>query len=187
MATPIVHASMGLIITSSAIMVLNVEPWFRDDKQWKMYSATIVFSTLFSCLPDLDLLFSYITTGDVRTYHFGITHSFFFCFIVWAAIRAGFNPKLSNLALVLLLSHVLVDSFTGEAFGMSKTSGIQFLLPFSSQVFVFDFTIFPGIDHSDWWLPDNVLRIFFDIIIFAPMALAYTRVAINHSKSRLVQ
>lgn len=171
MATPIVHVSAGVIIASiyffSTREIRGIEP--------KEFCSLMLPAMFFACLPDIDLIYSYLLTGRVTDLHFGITHTFFFAAVVALLLKMlpSFSiTKYSGLVFVLVLSHVVIDGLTGTLIGYSEAGGIKALAPFNDDVLVSPVTVFRGVSHAEWFTSENFKTVLSDLF-FVPFAFLF--------------
>lgn len=107
MATPLGHALVG------AVSYATVCP----RKRWRLVEA--LACCLFAFLPDLDVLFSAVTTGKVGTFHRTFTHTPVAALAVFSAVLGGgllakkkLTPKIgfwATFAGFLTFTHYLMD------------------------------------------------------------------------------
>jgi membrane-bound metal-dependent hydrolase YbcI (DUF457 family) len=159
MATPIVHAGLGIIAVSIPLL-------YRSDRDLRSTIGLLALGAIGACLPDADLLVSYVLTGDVRTYHFGVSHSYFFAILIagFAALKFGWSGF--AWAFLLVGSHVVVDSLTGPLLGASDSVGIRSMWPLTDSVFHSPLTLFLGVDHNDWLSSRNLRVVVHDLLLF---------------------
>lgn len=165
MATPIVHASLGVMAVSL--------PYLVGSKSMRRVWPTLFAAAFLACLPDLDLLVSYVATGDVRTYHFGVSHSYAFALVCTLAASPWLTQRQILWMFGLIASHVLVDSLTGPMLGWHKAVTIYPWWPVSGQPLNAPLTLFHGVQHGNWFSAANFRVVVFDLLVFAlPCALA---------------
>jgi inner membrane protein len=108
-------------------------------------------------LPDLDLLGGPLIGEHPHYFHGQITHSIIFAiFFAWVLSLA--TPWLKPLSrrtvfitgLVPVLSHVIVDWFTGPNPGINPSFGILIAWPFSSERIHAPITLFLGPHHASF-------------------------------------
>ncbi|RDV27504.1 metal-dependent hydrolase [Alteromonas aestuariivivens] len=162
MATPLVHACVG--VTLVAIPLLTNKQHFNLPMP-----KVIAGSILFACLPDLDLIYSYLLTGDAIRLHFKHTHTLVFSLISGWLVWWFTNTKLALAATLLVLSHVIVDGLTGPELGFYSTPGVPAFLPFSQLPVSFPMTLFHGVEHDNWFSQNNLINAVYDIAIYGPI------------------
>lgn len=168
MATPIVHATAGVIIASGYLLLPRIG--FKVN-----FYPYLMFAIVLACIPDIDLLYSFLLTGSVSTLHFGITHSVFFAcslgLIAWILGKQA-NNSYGLLVFFLVLSHVVIDGFTGPVKGFNSTVGLQPWLPFNDVVLVSPVTLFQGVEHKHWLSITNVRTLIKDML-YVPFAALF--------------
>lgn len=167
MATPIVHASVGVVLVSLPFLVSKVK--YEDFD----FGKILILAVFFACLPDIDLLYSYLLTGDITTYHFGVTHTIFFPLLVMSLCLFRFDKVISFWIFLLVLSHVIVDAFTGDAIGMNHAGNIKLFLPFSEVNLSAPITLFQGVNHESWLSQANINNAFLDCMVYLPLAFVF--------------
>lgn len=176
MATPIIHASAGILITS--LYFLRV----KDRDPILLYRLTMA-GIIFACLPDIDLLYSYLLTGSVIALHFGITHTILFAIMVALMVRllsGGSILKRTLLIFMLIFSHVIIDGLTGPERGFTESVGIKALAPFFNWALVSPFTLFKGVVHAEWFGYENMKTVLIDMLFFV-FAFGFFLYARNNS------
>lgn len=171
MATPIVHVSAGVIIAS--IYVFSVRNY--RIVEGRDFFSLMLPAMFLACLPDIDLIYSYLWTGRAADLHFGITHTIFFAALVALLFRAlsSFSiTKYTGLVFALVLSHVVIDGLTGPSVGHSDAVGIKALAPFSDDILVSPVTLFRGVSHTDWFTYENFKTVLNDLF-FVPFAFLF--------------
>ncbi|MDO8413851.1 MAG: metal-dependent hydrolase, partial [Gallionellaceae bacterium] len=129
-------------------------------------------------LPDIDFLIGYIVAADVHAFHQGPTHSVLFAVIAgcMAALiwRRNLSWGLSATVFTLtILSHDLVDIFTGPMLGLHPSYGVPLLWPFYIERVVAPVTLLPSIQHDtlarflSW---HNAAAMLYEVAVFGLMA-----------------
>ncbi|WP_218309503.1 metal-dependent hydrolase [Alteromonas antoniana] len=161
MATPLVHACAGVILLAIPLARgwIDVKPsvWL-----W------VLLAMFLACLPDFDIIPSYLIFGDVR-WHYKHTHSLLFCVLAGLLIAAVWGHKVALLSTALIASHLLIDALTGLDPGLNDSYGIPALLPFSREKFGFPVTLFQGVYHDNWLSERNIRNAVIDIAIYLPL------------------
>ena len=180
MATPIVHASLGVMLVSLPYLI-------KKNKTSEVgFGKILIIAIVFACLPDIDLIYSYLLTGNVSTYHFGITHTIFFAACVFAICLFKFDKNVSIGLSLLVLSHVLVDSLTGSVIGLNQAVGIQPFLPFNDVSVYAPITLFQGVNHDSWLSHENIKHAVIDCVVYLPIAFVFAYFArLNYEKVNL--
>ncbi|HQT00506.1 MAG: hypothetical protein B7Y26_09250 [Hydrogenophilales bacterium 16-64-46] len=144
MSSTLGHALCGVTILAAAGS-LSHGPFTRFDLR-----QVLLFAGLAN-LPDIDMLFSYLLTGHVLSYHGGVTHSLAFALLVALGVASRVQSGRRSvflLAGLVVASHSLIDSFTGAQLGWHPTRGMPLLWPFSDERFAMPVTLFPGPRHD---------------------------------------
>ena len=129
-------------------------------------------------LPDIDFLVGYVVAGNVHAFHQGPTHSLLFALIagcmVGLMVRRQTSWWLSATVFTLtILSHDLVDMFTGPMLGLHPSYGVPLLWPLDSARIVAPVTLFPSIQHDtlqrlfSW---HNAGAMLYEAVVFGLMA-----------------
>ncbi|WP_414830588.1 metal-dependent hydrolase [Alteromonas sp. H39] len=161
MATPLVHACAGVIL-----LAIPLARGWIDVKQpvWRW----IILAMFLACLPDFDIIPSFLIFGDVR-WHYKHTHSLLFCALAGLLIAAVWGHKMAMLSTTLIASHLLIDALTGLNPGLNQSYGIPALLPFTREKFGFSVTLFQGVYHDNWLSERNIRNALFDLAIYLPL------------------
>lgn len=178
MATPIVHAGLGVIAVSVPLLC-------RSRHDLRSTIGLLVCGALGACLPDADLLVSYLLTGDVRTYHFGVSHSYFFAILMAGIAALKFGRAGFVWALLLVGSHVVVDSLTGPRLGVSNSVGIRSMWPLTNSVFHSPLTLFLGVEHNNWLSSRNLRVVAHDLLLFGLPALICAILVLYRARARV--
>lgn len=173
MATLIGHGLAGLIVLAGARLLAP-----RRSPVPITVTAAVGVAAL-ACLPDVDLLVSYLATGSALTWHATATHTFFFAFAAAALIAAAPPWRGRRVAAFLLLfaalaSHVLVDLLTGPQVGLTPSRGLAAGWPVSHEVWRMPLTVFRGVVHGGlaaWLSPRNLTTALTELLILGPLAL----------------
>jgi inner membrane protein len=185
MSTTLGHALCGVTIL---MVVVAVRP------RWsvRLDQNTLLLFAVLANLPDLDFIPGYVLRGDANAFHSGPTHSIMFCLAAsfvfamlwrkWPFVRAWF------IFFVTILSHVLVDAFTGPMQGKYPSIGVPLAWPFSEErLLAMPFTLFAGVQHEDWLslLSLNNLRVMaIELLMFAPLIVGLALVIGHQERSR---
>jgi membrane-bound metal-dependent hydrolase YbcI (DUF457 family) len=163
MATPVIHASIGIIISSAYLCFAS--------RSTPYYSRKVLFAgAVLACLADIDILYSFIITGDPLKMHFGITHTLFFSLFIALLVRALSTWRYSLWAFLLVFSHVLIDGLSGKELGFNPTHGVRLFAPFFNNRFSSEITLFHGVQHAKWFSALNMRNLFIDILIYFPIS-----------------
>ena len=133
-------------------------------------------------LPDIDFLAGYLWASNPHAFHQRATHTL--AFAVLAGLLAGIVWRrpfglwpTSAVFIATILSHDVVDMFTGPAPGFNLSPGLALLWPLYTEAISAPLTIFPGILHStleDLISRHNVMAIMHEGVVFMPIiALLY--------------
>lgn len=159
MATPIVHA--GLAVIAVSVPFLTTVQYNKS--RYLQYALAAAF---LACLPDFDLLTSYLWAGDVRAFHFGISHSYFFAVVVALVSRLFLPARLVWWVLALVASHVVIDSLTGKTLGWHGAVEIYPWQPFTHAPMVSPVTLFRGVQHAHWFGQYNFQVVGWDMLLY---------------------
>ncbi|MFT4939426.1 MAG: inner membrane protein [Paraglaciecola sp.] len=159
---------------------------------WPEFAPKIVMGTFFGAaflanVPDLDLLVGPVLGEHPHYLHGQMTHSL--SFAVFVGVFFGLAAKLSKVdakpSLVWalcgfcgILSHVLIDWFTGPNPGVNPSFGTMILWPFSEERIQASVTVFLGPEHAsldelfslhNLWVMTRELIVFggFGVLFFA--------------------
>ncbi len=161
MATPVVHACIGVMILAIPI----ARGWIDFRKPMGLW---VFLAMLMACLPDFDIVPSYLLFGDVR-WHYKHTHSLMFCLLAGVVIALIWGRKPALLSTALIGSHLLIDALTGLTPGVNASYGIPALLPFTREQFGFPVTLFQGVYHDNWLSERNIRNALIDLAIYLPL------------------
>ena len=169
MSSTVGHALCGIACltvargTRSGAVVLTEKWW------------AIIFIAL-ACLPDLDFIAGYIVAGDFHRYHSGASHSLVAVLLASTAIGI-FLPRMKRRALlpwifITVLSHVVVDLFTGPRIGFQQSYGVCLFWPFYDARIRMPISLFYGVEHATFealvgW--HNIKVIGIEILTFTPL------------------
>lgn len=113
-------------------------------------SALLAVTLVFLCLPDVDILVSWIISGEPFRYHGGPSHSLLLAPLagVLFAVLTGKLCDCSSgrrwvVGTCLYGSHVLMDALT-------RGRGVAMWWPLSDERIVAGWTPFYGVRHSQW-------------------------------------
>ena len=152
MATTLGHALCGVVI-------LFVANRLRPSPTTAIDWPNVALFALLANLPDMDMLVSYLLTGDVLAYHGGVSHGLLFALLAaWLTARL-LTPRVDGaqklgyavlLYSLVVVSHDLIDSLTGPSLGWHATRGMPLLWPLSDLRLSLPLTLFPGPQHNTW-------------------------------------
>ncbi|WP_317931313.1 metal-dependent hydrolase [Halioxenophilus sp. WMMB6] len=179
MATPIVHAGLAMIAVSTPFY------WQRQFSLSK-YGASLAAAALLACLPDFDLLVSLLCTGDIRTWHFGISHSYLFALVTALVCRSWLPYDKCWWVFGLVASHVLIDSLTGAELGWHSAVEIHPWWPLPVGALQAPVTLFYGVYHGNWLAPYNMQVVSGDLLAFALPAASVVAVVLVEKLSARV-
>jgi hypothetical protein len=173
MATPIAHAIVGMTCLSVTHII-----WPRCVIPIRI-SSLFVFAVL-GCLPDIDLVFSYLLMGSHLVLHSGPTHSFFFAFIIAVILcllaphASGQQLKIGAMIGFAVASHVIIDWFSGRQIGFFYSHKLAPFWPFFKESLSLPITLFKGVTHGGFdvtfsWL--NIKLVIYELLLFLPIFL----------------
>lgn len=182
MSTTVGHALCGVAAYFSKRKLANSEVRFT---MWPL----LLFMFLAN-LPDLDMLVSYMLTGNPLSYHGQVSHSLVFVcvigFMVMLVVENKRTVKLWLLYTLPLLSHLLLDSLTGPDIGFHDSRGIALLWPFDLDRISFPVTIMNGPQHDTWerlFSLYNIKVVLLEILVLVPVVL-FSWLMLWRNKSR---
>jgi membrane-bound metal-dependent hydrolase YbcI (DUF457 family) len=130
MSLPLGHAVIGLTVYDSTSDSADPSVF----RSWKVAAMVVVLSNL----PDIDILFGLLYSGNGGLFHRGPTHSIFFACIMGLIAANGWRiwkgmPRVRfHQAFILIASHLAADFFFTDAplsllwpFELSLSSGFQ--------------------------------------------------------------
>lgn len=169
MATTVAHGLIGVACYCAA------RSFSSGDKKLPLNLGTLMLAVLFANIPDLDMLVSLMVYGDHRVLHGGVSHTLLFAVtggvLVWVFTRRyTCRVELSIAAAFILLSHVLVDVFTGANIGFYPTHGAAPFWPALESRLFLPVTIFKGVEHSNI-LPGALLTALWELLLLLPVTL----------------
>ena len=149
------------------------------------FSQLVLFALLAN-LPDVDMLASYALTGNVLSYHGGMTHTLAFAMLIAGVLvfarewgnRVSGNKISGNrifaygLFVAAIFSHDLIDSLTGAELGWHATRGMPLFWPLYEDRMSSPLTLFPGPQHDSWDRLFNVHNLWvmlYEIVVFSPV------------------
>jgi inner membrane protein len=171
MATLIAHALAGLV-TLAGVRALT-------GNRVELTPATLLLAACAGCLPDLDLVPSYLLTGHLARLHGGPTHSLAFALLAGVVAHLTLQRSAARRALALTVglavaSHPMIDLFTGPALGLARSYGTPLFWPLHSDRISMPLTLFKGVKHgsvSIWFTWVNLRVALLEVAMFAPPAL----------------
>lgn len=184
MATTVGHALAG-------VDLLLIYRAVAPSKQVKVTLLSVLGVMFFANAPDLDIVFSAIFSDNHLKYHGQQTHSpaYMFIFSVLVAYVLIKRPLVTltqyslgmkdyftvlYLVFVPLLSHSILDFFTGPNRGLNSSFGTPIFSPFDSERVSSPVTLFIGPRHDtadrffDWY---NAWVVFSELLIFIPITI----------------
>lgn len=184
MATTVGHALAG-------IDILLVYRAAAPTKHVKFSVLAVLGVMFFANAPDLDIIVSAIFSDDHLKYHGQQSHSPFYMllfslviafFLIRSPLKSLTNYSLGKqgygtvfcLVFLPLLSHSILDFFTGPVRGMQSSFGTPVLAPFFSERVSSPITAFIGPRHDtadrffDWY---NAWVVFSELLIFVPVTV----------------
>ena len=161
MPTPLLHSFNGLVFfwanKKKPTAGNNLYPW----------GQLLVFLVLAN-LPDIDLVPRLFLGIPVQ--HGVFTHSLLFSFIVAILVGSWHKRRLSFalIAFLLVVSHLILDFFTGERLGFHPSWGIPWLYPFYKEHFTSPLTLFLGtkkrtLAHLFCW--QNLVAVLYELCL----------------------
>ena len=169
MSTTVGHAICGIASYFSKRKLAGTNTGFSV---W-----TLLLFIFLANLPDLDMLVSYMLTGNPLQYHGQVSHSLIFIcitgFIVMYVVESKRTLLLWLLYTLPLASHLLLDSLTGPDIGFHDSRGIALLWPFEVDRISFPVTIMNGPRHDTWerlFSLYNIKVVLLEIVILTPVA-----------------
>jgi hypothetical protein len=144
----------------------------------------ILFYAFLANLPDVDFIAGMALYGRANALHGMVTHSIAFA-VVAAAVaavlrRAGGYGFLGSLCVYALTvaSHDVMDALSGRAVGFTGGEGVALLYPFVERKISLPVSLFHGVRHRDLSQlasMENLLVVFVEILVFAPLITAIAR------------
>lgn len=172
MASPVGHALCGLACLMAA-KISNPAKFRSFD--WK----NIALFAFLANLPDIDFLIGYFTASDPHRFHSGPTHSIVFALTAGLFFGAlcfrQFGPLFGWLIPSgLILSHSIIDLFTGPAQGFHSSYGVSLFWPLEETRIKVPLSLFLGVHHDNWerlLSPHNAWVIGSELLGFIPPIL----------------
>jgi inner membrane protein len=148
MASPVGHTLCG--ITCLVAVEIAQSPRFRA-LDWK---NAVLFAFLAN-LPDIDFFLGYLFSSDPHRFHSGPTHSLVFAFTAGLVFGCLFFRSLGPvwswlIPTGVILSHSLIDLFTGPALGLHTSYGVSLFWPFEEGRIRVPLSLFLGVHHDNW-------------------------------------
>lgn len=167
MATSVAHGLVGIVVYCA------VRSMTSEQEKMPLNPGMLLLVAMVANVPDLDMIVSLMLYGDHRVLHGGLSHTVLFAviagFMVWLRAKHSANRMvLSIMAALVLLSHVLVDLFTGPNIGLSPTHGATPLWPVIETRIIFPLTLFKGVEHTNI-LPNALLTAFWEFVLLMPV------------------
>lgn len=133
---------------------------------------------LLANVPDLDFLAGFVLYRDFHRFHSGPSHSLLFAVCAAALVSLALGSRRCWLAFpwiaAALVSHVLIDLFTGPVLGWQVSYGVPLWWPFDGARVRMPLTTFFGVEHStlnDLLSWHNVKAMVTEIATFAPLVV----------------
>lgn len=175
MSSTVGHALSGMVCLSLARATLK-NSTALNEKWW------VAVFALLACLPDLDFLVGYFFASDFHRYHGRASHSLIVVLLV-SSVTGILLPAAKRRALlpwifVTVLSHVVIDLFTGPQFGLHESYGVSLLWPFDEERIRMPVSLFLGVQHATMdalvgW--HNVFVIALEVLMFVPLLILLER------------
>lgn len=175
MASPVGHALCGI----ACLMAVKIAktPRIRSF-DWK---NMILFAFLAN-LPDIDFLIGYFVSSDPHQFHSGPTHSIVFALTAGLFFGLLYFRRFGLLfgwliPTGLILSHSLIDLFTGPKQGLYTSYGVSLFWPLEDSRIRAPLSLFLGVHHDNWerlLSAHNVWVIGSELLGFLPPVLALT-------------
>lgn len=148
MASPIGHTLCGL--TCLVAVEIAQSPRFRP-LDWK----NVTLFAFLANLPDIDFFIGYLFSSDPHRFHSGPTHSLIFALTAGLFFGCLFFRRLGPILSWLIptgviLSHSLIDLFTGPALGLHTSYGVSLLWPLQESRIRVPLSLFLGVHHDNW-------------------------------------
>jgi len=175
MSSTVGHALCGMVCLSLARATLKNSA-VLNEKWW-----VGVFAFL-ACLPDLDFFVGYFFASDFHRYHGLASHSLIFVLLLSSVIGillpAAKRRAVIPWVFVTVLSHVVIDLFTGPQVGLHESYGVSLLWPFDEERIRMPLSLFLGVQHATMdalvgW--HNVFVVSLEILMFAPLFILLER------------
>ena len=177
MASSVGHALCGI----SCLLAVNAA---SPSRSIVVTGPSALLFIALANLPDVDFLVGYLVARDPHWIHQGPTHSLLFAVAV--GLLAGFawrkrpGPWLASAVFAAtILSHDIIDIFTGPAPGFNRSPGLALWWPLETELISAPVTIFPGIRHltlSDLVSWHNFMAIILETAIFMPIIALLVRI-----------
>ena len=126
-----------------------------------------------------DLILGYMFLGDVHGMHSGMTHTPLFAFLGALLLSQsqwfGTRRRTFVISFWLILSHLVLDFFAGQALGFSHGYGIMWFYPFSDHRYTPPITLFLGPRHQSLEALlsfENLLVVSWELVFFVPVIAA---------------
>jgi len=170
MSSTVGHALCGVTCLLGATAII---PRGSFHFNWR---GVALFMTLAN-LPDIDFLVGYLVASDAHAFHQGPTHCLLFAVVMGLLLGFVFRRRLglwpATIAFTLtIVSHDVVDVFSGPAPGFNRSPGIALLWPFDTEMVSAPFTIFPGILHENLEQLvslHNAIAMIYEAAVFLPL------------------
>lgn len=177
MATSVAHGMIGISV------YCIMRPMFHRINHVPLAAGTLVLMFMIANVPDLDMLISLAIYGDHRVLHGGFTHTLLFSILgavmVWfIAWGRKYRMELALSVGMVLLSHAIVDMFTGPQLGFHKAHGVAIFWPFMDDRISPTVSLFKGINHSNI-LPGALFTALGELLMILPVLLLSTYFAVK--------
>jgi len=171
MATTVAHGLIGIAMYC-AIRPVGSPVGSREIKL-PLSLGMLFMAAVVANIPDLDMIVSLLVYGDHRVLHGGVSHTVFFAagggFFVWLFARqVRYRAELAITVAFILLSHVLVDFFTGPSIGLHPTHGAVPFWPVTEIRMISPVTIFKGVEHRNI-LPGALYTALWELVLLFPL------------------
>jgi membrane-bound metal-dependent hydrolase YbcI (DUF457 family) len=170
MATTVAHGLIGICAFCAANATLPAGRRLPIELSW------LVIAFVAANLPDIDIIFGLVLSGNHSALHGGVTHSLAFAtFCTLVALVTWRDPRqriiFALLVGFLVVSHIIVDTLTGPQLGLHEGSGTPLLWPFVRDRITMPITAFKGVNHGNLF-PDALFTAAFELMLLTPAAAA---------------
>ncbi len=170
MATTVAHGLIGIVVYCATREARSLS---SGDTKLPLNVGVLLLAALVANIPDMDMVVGLLLQGDHRVFHGGISHTLFFAgaagFMVWLLAKHSHHRAGLSIALTLiLLSHVMVDIFTGPVIGFYPTHGALPFWPVYESRMILPLTLFKGVQHSNI-LPGALLTAIWEFVLLFPV------------------
>lgn len=128
-------------------------------------------------LPDVDMVWSWVATGDPNVYHGWITHSLVVAGVVALVVARAWAPwsywRGVWFSFLLIGAHDLIDASASQSLGWHTGEGTALYAPLIDGKWASPFTLFYGVRHKDLEQlisRTNLWHLLFEITVFGGFA-----------------